>query len=672
MARTKQLYRKSRVVPDASRGNARAGKAVGIEQSQRGLEILWAAQQYWTDMYPFRRDRQRNKRYVFGRQWDDVISVDCKQMTEAEYIKSQGNIPLQNNMIRRLVRDVVGVYRKQSKEPVCISRDRSEQAIGETATTLLQYNAQLNHKTELYARAMEEYLISGLVVQRKWFGWLGKHRDCWSENLSPERFFIDTHMHDPRGWDVNFLGEIHDVTFDDLCNQLAHSKADYDRLSALYSPARRLSGRSLYRRTFGKDNGDAADFLYCMDESMCRVIEVWRKESKPRYRCWDTNTGELFKIEASEYQRAVSEENAYRLSEAARAGMPAEEVPLIESEWMVDSYWRYYLLTPGGEILEEGESPYQHGEHPYVFKAYPFIDGEIHSFVSDVIDQQRYVNRLVTLQDWVVRASAKGALLLPEESIPEGMSVEQFADEWSRFNGVIVYRAKPGVPMPQQVANNSTNIGIGELLNLQLKFFEDISGVHGALQGRPGASGMSASLYMQQAQNSTTSLLDVLDSFGEFVIDSTRKDLSNICQYYDARKIDAIVGEGNGEHLLATLQDSELDLSLSEGTSNPAYRMVANEFLMDVWRSGQISLTEMLKAGHFPYGDMLLQAIESRENTQAAPQEAAAAGQPQGGMPQQGIDPRLLQAAEQGASEADPRSVQLLYNALHGEEGGTA
>ena len=45
-----------------------------------------------------------------------------------------------------------------------------------------------------------------------------------------------------------------------------------------------------------------------------------------------------------------------------------------------------------------------------MFKAYPFIDGEIHSFVADVIDQQRYTNRLITLNDWVIRASAKGVL----------------------------------------------------------------------------------------------------------------------------------------------------------------------------------------------------------------------------------------------------------------------
>ncbi len=72
-------------------------------------------------------------------------------------------------------------------------------------------------------------------------------------------------------------------------------------------------------------------------------------------------------------------------------------MPLIKATWFIDDYWYFYYLSPFGDILKEGETPYEHGSHPYIFKAYPFIDGEIHSFVADVIDQQRYTNRLITL-----------------------------------------------------------------------------------------------------------------------------------------------------------------------------------------------------------------------------------------------------------------------------------
>lgn len=114
---------------------------------------------------------------------------------------------------------------------------------------------------------------------------------------------------------------------------------------------------------------------------------------------------------------------------------------------------------------------------------------------------------------------------------------------WSRHDGVIVYTpSKNHRDLPQQVQANSTNIGINELLNLQLKFFEDISGVNGALQGKPGYAGMSAALYNQQTQNATTSLLDLLDTFSEFVRDAAYKDVKNMQQFYDQKRVFNIAG----------------------------------------------------------------------------------------------------------------------------------
>ena len=94
-----------------------------------------------------------------------------------------------------------------------------------------------------------------------------------------------------------------------------------------------------------------------------------------------------FKVEVEDFQELVIDKNNKRLQQAQEFGINEEDVPLIRYEWFMDSYWYYYMLTPFGDILEEGETPYEHKSHPYVFKAYPFIDGEIHSFVSNVIDQ---------------------------------------------------------------------------------------------------------------------------------------------------------------------------------------------------------------------------------------------------------------------------------------------
>lgn len=618
---------------------------------RRAFDVLMEAQHYWNQMDDFRHDRERNKRYTYGFQWDDVICVDGKKMTEEDYIKTQGNVPLKNNLIRRLVRNVLGVYRSQLKEPTCTARDRDEQKLGETMSTILQCNMQLNRMNEVNARSMEEFLISGFIVHRKSYGWRNGKEDCWTDYVQPNNFFIDNNMRDFRGWDVTCLGEVHDVSFGQLCEQFAHTPQEYRRLKEIYKWAARREYIASYAERFGYSRLENYDFLLTSEPGRCRVIEVWRKEQKPRYRCHDYQNGDIFKIEVSDYEEQVAQVNRERMQMAKEAGMPDDEVPLIKATWFVDDYWYFYYLSPFGDILREGETPFEHGSHPYVFKAYPFIDGEIHSFVADVIDQQRYTNRLITLYDWIMRASAKGVLLMPEDCLPDGVSIEDIAESWAEFNGIIVYKPSPSRQIPQQVANNSTNIGITELLNLQLKFFEDISGVNGALQGKPGFSGQSASMYNQQVQNSTMSLLDMLECFSQFTIDGAYKDVKNMQQFYDTKRVFNIAGKSGAqiEYDPKKIRDVEFDLSITESTSTPAYRQLANDWLMQLWQAQAISVEQLLEFGDFPFADELLQSIKSqKEQIQ------------NGGMPE-AMSPQLMQQVQQGANM---NAVNMLHNAM--------
>ena len=652
---TKQKYKllpMSHITP--KRGDTEIDTVAFSEKhfgDRRAFDVLMEAQHYWNQMDDFRHDRERNKRYTYGFQWDDIICVDGKKMSEEDYIKAQGNVPLKNNLIRRLVRNVLGVYRSQLKEPTCTARDRDEQKLGETMSTILQCNMQLNRMNEVNARSMEEFLISGFIVHRKSYGWRNGKEDCWSDYVQPNNFFIDNNMRDFRGWDVTCLGEVHDVSFGQLCEQFAHTPQEYRRLKDIYKWAARREYIASYAERFGYSRLENYDFLLTSEPGRCRVIEVWRKEQKPRYRCHDYQNGDIFKIEVSDYEEQVAQVNRERMQMAKEAGMPEDEVPLIKATWFVDDYWYFYYLSPFGDILKEGETPFEHGSHPYVFKAYPFIDGEIHSFVADVIDQQRYTNRLITLYDWIMRASAKGVLLMPEDCLPDGVSMEDIAESWAEFNGIIVYKPSASRQVPQQVANNSTNIGITELLNLQLKFFEDISGVNGALQGKPGFSGQSASMYNQQVQNSTMALLDMLECFSQFTIDGAYKDVKNMQQFYDTKRVFNIAGKSGAqiEYDPKKIRDVEFDLSITESTSTPAYRQLANDWLMQLWQAQAISVEQLLEFGDFPFADELLQSIKSQKEQIE-----------QGGMPEP-ISPQLMQQAQQGANM---QAVNMLHNAM--------
>lgn len=624
-------------------------KAINSNDRARGQAVLLEAQGHYFKALRYRLDYERNKRYTFGKQWDDIVCVDGERMTEEEYIKRQGNFPVKNNLIRRYVRNIVSAYREQAMEPICVARDRDEQKQAETLSIVLQYNMQLNRMREMYARGMESFCIGSVVVHKKQYGWRNGRMDVWTQNVSFLDFIPDTNMRDYRNWDCSFAGQIHDYNFNELTEEFAKTPADYKKLVDIYGQARDLRSGIYTWEDFGFNREQTySDFLAPKDETKCRVIEVWRKESKPRYRCHDYNTGEFFKIDEKDLASVVIEENNRRLEQAQRNGIPEEDVPFITAEWFVDSFWYFYYLTPFGDILKEGETPYEHKSHPYVFKLYPLVDGIVQSPVADVIDQQRAINRTYILLDFISRASAKGVLMIPDECIPKDMSPEDFAEEWARFNGVIVYSPSRTGAMPQQISSNSTNIGLHEMLNIQLKFFEDIGGVNAALQGKASFAGESGSHAQVMAQNAATSLIDIFESYNEFVIEAAYKDVKTIQQYYDEKRIrdiagnDAVVNPGK----VLTI---DTDISIAQSKATNSYRDSINAFLVELYKDGAISVKQMLKVGKFDFGDELLQDIESQEE------------QLQQGQVPDGVSPELAQKVQQGAN---PEAMSRINQAL--------
>ncbi|MDR1089940.1 MAG: hypothetical protein LBL79_02600 [Prevotella sp.] len=624
------------------------------DSSGRNHNVLMDAYTAWTGMDSVRRMSERNKIFTFSDQWSDHIPDPdgCGWITERQHIINQGNIPLQNNRIRGIVRSVSGVFQSQQTEPVCVSRDRDKQSKGEMMSSTIQYVYQLNKLWGLDASCFTNFLVTGMGIFKSNWGWRNDKMDVWADLVNHNRFFVDNHMEDPRHWDCHLVGEIHDLGINDVKAKFSNgSRIKAQELERIYSSCDKESTMAFVDSFVGNDANKNRNFFIPDDLTRCRVIEIWKKESKERYLIHDSLTGEYYKIEKSDLGNILIE-NERRRVEQSQNGIAPGDMRLIRYEWFIDNYWYYYFMSPQGDVLKEGETPYWHKSHPYAFRLYPFFDGQIFPFVSDFIDQQKYINRLITLDDFVRRASAKGVLLVHQDSIPEGMSVKDFADEWTVFNGVIVYTGKEGVK-PEQVVSNSQQLGITDMLQIQLKLLEDISGVQGALQGQAPKAGTPAALYMQQTQNSATSLTELFEAFRELREERDMKNMKLVQQFYtEPRYININGNNARPETMIYdpdTVRNAEFDLSITESTSTPAYRLVMNDFLMQLFQAGQVSLEELLQNGAFPFADKLLQSIQARKEEAQAAQQAMMQG---GQMPQM----------QQGAMASPEIQQQLAQN----------
>lgn len=447
-------------------------------------DYLQLAREAYESGHELRKRRRRYKQFTYGKQWEDVIlTPDGESVTEREYARSMGTRPLSNNMIRQMVKCVVGNFREGLHEE-----------IDEVDTALKRRNAL----DELDSRALEEFLISGCAIQRV----VDEHRmdgsGVWVDNVSPEEFFINAYR-DPRGTDIELVGMLHSMSRRELLMRFGRGSSSRAlEIGRIYdAEARHGWGDIGDERTTGFDKAPAG---------RCRVIEVWTLESRNILKCHDSECAELFCVSPSE-GRKIAKLNAAR--QAAGKGV-IDVVPRTTMRW----HCRYF--APTGELLDEMDSPYAHGMHPFVVKMYPLIDGEVHSFVEDVVDQQKYINRLITLMDHILGVSAKGVLLFPMELKPDGMTWREIGDMWANTNTVIPYCSSATGAEPKQIINNGANMGVSQLLDIELKLFEQISGVSGALQGRLSRADSSAALFEAQTRNSTVALRDLLDSFHSF------------------------------------------------------------------------------------------------------------------------------------------------------------
>jgi len=327
----------------------------------------------------------------------------------------------------------------------------------------------------------------------------------------------------------------------------------------------------------------------------------------------------------------VIQENERRRLEAAAFGIPEDEVLYIDygqfgddgdfdgTGEFVDVYWYVKFLTPRGTVIDEYVSPYQCG-CPITIVKYPYVNGEVHSYINDVIPQQKYINRLVVLNDAAIRSTAKGSLVVDKRSLEttDDQTIEEMRQQWSDPDGIVLWDSTLGGQPPRQQANTSTNVGIDQALTRQLSLMEDISGVHGAAQGKDALSGQSGSLYAQQAQNSNTMLRSVLEAFSEFVKRVAYKKLSVINQFWEnGRPINTYgASYANVKRFDRSLLDNlEYWITIINNDDMETAATVANQVAMQIFARGAMDAKTLLEVGTWPqqFKDKALRAIAEQE-----------------------------------------------------------
>lgn len=605
----------------------------------------------WNSLEEARRKLRRSLMYSYGDQWGDYVRDpdSSAYITEGDLIKKNGKVPLKNNMIAPILSNIDGQLRQNLMRPICVARDSKESMLGEMMSIAVEYVHDINELEELDSDSMRMLLNGGMTAQRIEYGENSSKdkRDVWVYGVNPSRLFFNTNLEDVRMWDITCIGELFDMSLDDVLAHFGDTPEKKKRIMEIYGEA---ENRYIDSRAMQGDETQTLTFYSPSRSDLCRVILGWKLESRDSYRWNDTLHGTWGYLPYNDDSRLLLEEtNRRRREQALQSGVAEEDFLGVEYEFAIERYWYYRYMSPMGDVLQEGRSPYWHSEHNYVLHLYPMVQGRLGNFVEQFIDQQRAINRTATLIDFIRGTSSKGVLVVDDEAF-ESMSREEVIDEYVRYNGVLFVRLKPGQSIDGVVRQYNSGAAVAgdfELLNLQLRLINEISGVNSAMQGQAPKAGTPASLYAQQVQNSSLNLRGLFDSFRAFRRRRDTKLLKMIQQYYtDERYLDIAGSEYAEEsrwYSPQKVRNSEFDLTLSEGYNTPAYQMLANDFLMQLFQAQALDVKTMLENSSYPFAKKILEAIKRNEEQVANNQ------------PMQGIPTELL---EQLAEEAPNNEVQ--------------
>lgn len=464
--------------------------------------ILEAARDAWLAAADFRHRRDRYKRYTYGDQWSDIVTDhNGFQLKEADLIARHGRKPLTNNMIRQIVKTVIGRYRSTSREDGSYSADSQRRSF-------IADNSLL----ELDCRMLEEFLISGCAVQR-----IARERRrgvsrLWIDNVDPRCLFVNA-FRDPRGTDIELIGMTHDMSFPEVVHRFGgHDLTKIAELSHVFSSS--AADRIFPTHSSVGETDSSFDDFFTAPPGRCRVIEVWTLDCRNSLICHDSQEGMAYKLSDTDASRAsLSNLDELRRRTGGKG---------VTRRSSVDFVWRCRWFAPDGTLLAAYDSPYAHRSHPFALKLYPLTDGEVHSFVEDVIDQQRCINRMIVLIDHIIGSSAKGVLLFPQNQKPSHVDWLDIADAWSRADGVIPITGN-APHLPTQIVASTKDLGAYELLSLQMKLFDNISGVSDVIAGRNISPSTASSVYESQLRNSVVALADLIDTFASFRSDRDLK-----------------------------------------------------------------------------------------------------------------------------------------------------
>lgn len=505
--------REGRLIQDSAIDRLEGGEDVAApEEHELDSEENRAIHSRLMSFYLQELDRQSDNRREMAVDEDFYDNVQWSP-EDAAALHELGQMPIAYNVISPTLDWVFGTEKRGRTDFRILPRRKDASKPAERKTQLLKYLSDVNRSTFHRSRAFEEAVKVGV-------GWL----ECGvQDDDDGEPIYMRSETWRNVLWDSSsFERDLSDGRY-----QFRSKWVDLD-IAVILFPERKAqlelaavaADRMVTRNDYGDEPMDSAEELLDHVGHSSEVTQHKRKRVR-LIEAWFRKPTQAKRLQGGEFAGEVYDEAAPQHQEAEQSGQSV----VVDKVMLM----MHVAIMTEGDLMFLAPSPYRHNKFPLtpIWGYRRGRTGLPYGMIRRLRDLQIDINK---------RASKALAILSSNKVlIEEGAvdDIDEFAEEVSRPNAVLVYKA--GRPAPVIGADRELGPAHLDLMSRSIAMVQAQGGVTDENMGRStnATSGIAIQARQDQGLTSTTTLFDNLryavQVHGE-------KELSLVEQYYDEQK----------------------------------------------------------------------------------------------------------------------------------------
>jgi hypothetical protein len=439
-------------------------------------------------------DRQAENRH---QQAVDEDYYDHIQWTEEEAaaLKERGQAPIAYNVIFQSINWILGSEKRGRTDFKILPRGKEDAKPAEVKTKFLKYLSDVNRTPFHRSRAFEDQVKVGI-------GWLetavqdeDDGEPIYDRYESWRNMLWDSASTELDGSDMRYIFRTKWVDVD-IAKEYFPERAAFIEQAA--------TSVTLLGASSMTDGDDAMDYAEADRDSNSTSgqsgINLHQRKRVRVIEAWYRTPMKVKRLRGGNFGGQVLDENDPRHAEEVATGRAA----IISKTMMVV---RCALFTGTG-LLYEGASPYRHNKFPFIplWGYRRGRDGLPFGVIRGLRDIQDNINKRASK---ALHILSTNKVIMDEDALPEGMTLDEFADEIARPDAIIVKRQGKNIDINVDRELAPAHL---EQMSRDINMIQQTSGVTDELLGRTtnAVSGVAIERRQEQGSLATSKLFDNL------------------------------------------------------------------------------------------------------------------------------------------------------------------